>query len=724
MKHIFAQKRGKAAVFFMMVAAMLLPLFANAALPKTPPPVSKNLIVTAGEMTQNLAPEYIFSHDGHQSSLQTVDVSIAPGGSLKFFVKGSRDGASDSRYAMRVKPYYQQNPEAPTEASIVDFSRDAAWTRENTFVFPISSNITSPNSVRLFDVVLFSGRATTRGIVSDDYAVFRIRVSAPLPVIIVETSTLDITKDSALGNKTLARGSTHILAQFVLHAGAIEDVCLVGMSLSFQAPSGAFNAPTDVQNLELWIDGAQVGLTFGFVGTSTNQFFFTSNVNVCLEKNERKVLMVKGYVPLSAGSGPVSAVIDPYIYYGRSSLVEKTAIIPVIGQEMRFASANVIITPVDDETTVSGIRLPSQTPVQLGKWAVTAQNDAVTVRRITFQVKDDSGADDTSSGNFGELFLYDENNMAVPLGRIMYVPGTGNGYVRFEGLNWQIPADTVKRLVLKGVINGSGNMEPGSINAFLIRSDSSLDMDITSGSGERLSANQIDAVFGDNTANSRFATSTYYLFHNAAPTIVNRPLGTNLPISSQAPLFAYTISNGGDRTMRVESAVITVTASGLASNASTTGAIRSWQLWEANANGGLGFMIASSTQCALVGSENPVGCDVSGVAGGTLTVVFDPSNDVDNFLDNCTVSAGGSRTFYLVADTTHVFDGKTFGTVSVSARLDGATGFLPGANVHEDNWADGAIDYYYTPIGGSENIEAYSASDSYDVVGGVLSRTL
>jgi hypothetical protein len=86
--------------------------------------------------------------------------------------------------------------------------------------------------------------------------------------------------------------------------------------------------------------------------------------------------------------------------------------------------------------------------------------------------------------------------------------------------------------------------------------------------------------------------------------------------------------------------------------------------------------------------------------------------------NNLTISAGGSRTFIMTADTTNAFGGKTQGVVTISPMLDGSTG------TNGLSWSTGVMEYYYTPVGGSENGTAYTASDSYDVIGGSLSRSI
>ncbi len=544
-------------------------------------------------------------------------------------------------------------------------------------------------------------------------------------VVSVQTTNLTMSKDTSVGDKTVSKGGTQVVGQYIFQAGPAEEVCVTNVSVTFAG--GSSSAPEDMQNLELWLGNSQYGSTISSVATSSNSF----NANVCLAKNERRLATLKAYVNSNAIAGPRTATLSSVTYIGKSTsnTTTDTTSAPV-GQSNTFGDANVIISAASDSSTISSIRLPGTTEQQLGKWKVETQNETVTVKRLSFQVRDDSFADDTSAGNFGTLSLYDSANMTTPIGSASYVPGTSNGYVRFEGMNWTVAADQTKYLVLKGAVNGSGAMNVNSINVFVVRSDSTTDMDISSASGATLSTSQIDAVSGDNTDNSRFATSTFYLFHNAAPVLASQSLGTTLEQSTQAQLFKFTVTNPGDRVMRMATTTLTVSASGLTNASASTGTIQSWQLWEANASGGLGTQIGATSSGRLMGgvdsNASTGGYAINAATGNAISVIFGSQTDEsqNNAFTNLTIDPGSSRTFVLVADTSAIFNGKTTGSVSVSAKLDGATGYSNGDATEESNWSNGVLQYFYTPVGGSENSTAYSASDSYDVVGGTLTRSL
>ena len=542
----------------------------------------------------------------------------------------------------------------------------------------------------------------------------------------VQSTNLTMNKDTSYGDKKIAPSADQVIGQYVARAGNAENVTVSNIVVEFTGSTGSFNAPTDLQNLSLWYGTLQLGSTQSTVATSSNSFSFSLPV----EKNTSKVITVKAHLNAKTTAAQFATKFTSFNYVGvsTSNTTSETVSVPT-GQTMTISAANVMLSAVNDSSTISSIRLPnSVTAQQLGKWRIEAQNEGVTLDKLTLQVKDGLYADDTTAGNFGKLYLYDSANLTTPLAEADYVGGTSNGYVEFTKSSMlTLAADSVKYLVLKGVVSGSGTMNPASVNAFAIKSNSNSYMEIRSTSGGLLATSAIDETASDVAADKvNFATSTYYLFHNAAPTIANNTLGTSLQLSSQAKLFRFTVTNNGDREMRLTTTTVKVSASGMtASTAFATGTITNWQLFEANASGEPGTLLASTSTYQLTGGVMPAGTSyVNSALGNSLSISFGPAVDSNSLFDNFTVAAGSYRTFILTGDTTGIFNGKTQGTVSVTAQLDGATGFVAGAGSYEGYWADGVMEYYYTPVGGVENTTAYVASDSYDVIGDTLSRSL
>lgn len=508
----------------------------------------------------------------------------------------------------------------------------------------------------------------------------------------IETTDISASKDTSFPGGTISKGSEQVVGQFIFKAGNAEDICITNATIKLE---GGFDSSNDFNWMELWSGSTQLGSRVNTVSTSSNTFSF----NLCLVKNEAKSVTVKAYVLSSAGSGTGNVELNTFSYYGKTTNNTDSPSPAVNGQTIALGNANLVITSVNDSGTISAIRLGSQLKKQLGKWKLEAENDDITLNKLSLTTRKELGAALTDSGNFGTLYLYDSANMTTPLGTATYIAGE----VQFSGLNLKVTNGNTKNLVLLGDINST--VDVASKVAFVVTSDSSSKMEAKDSSGATLDVNQIDSVKGVNQTDSLFATSSFYLFHNAAPEIAENTFGTAIDIGSSAKVFRFVVTNNGNRAMRIGSTTISANVSGL-----TDGVMANYALYEANASGQPGTKIAQ-----VIGTSS----------NGATDVTFGTANDVNSLMDNLSIDAGSSRTFVLTADTTGMIGTKSTGVITVNASLDGITGYSTTAGSDGDQyWGDGPMQYYYTPAGGAENTTPYTASDSYDVNGTAVKYSL
>ena len=501
----------------------------------------------------------------------------------------------------------------------------------------------------------------------------------------VSATNMTLNKDTSMGSVTRSKGSTVVVGQFVAQAGTAEDVRFTGMNFSFSSTNGLIAANT-YQNLALYdSNGIQLGNTVSSVASSSNSFTF----DVAIPANSTKVFVLKALVASSASNGNLTSNVDTYTYVGKNTGNSNTGT-NVQGQTVTIGSATAGLTAVSDGSTASKIYGPSgTTQVQVGKWKLQANNEGLTLNKITFEVVNDSLVADTNSGNWGTFSLYDGSTL---LGTGTYVAG----YVSFTGLTVSVDVDSYKVLTLKCTINGSGTMDSGHINAIVIKSNSNTDMEIRSQSGSLLATSAINGG-----AVSNYATSSFYKFDDAYPTIAAASLGSSLSLGSASQIFKYTVTNSGTRDMRFASTTITVNAAGLA----TGGSIGTFKLYEANDAGGLGTLLASNSTVTLTSTTTSV------------SPVFNVGNQSNGMLADFEIAPGATRTFIVVADTTNATVGKSTGMVSVSAKIGGSTGWSGTA------WNTGNWFYQYTPVNGSP-VAITSDCDNYEVLGGTLSISM
>lgn len=508
----------------------------------------------------------------------------------------------------------------------------------------------------------------------------------------VNATSLTCYKDTAMGNVTLAPGSSSVIGQYVCSAGSSEDVRLTSVNVAFGNTGSAAN---NFQNLSLWNGSTQLGATQSVVASTSNSFSFDQ----LIARNQTVTLQLKANV-LGTASGSVSSSFSSYSYTGVASNNSGTGD-AVVGQTITVGAGNLKVTAVTDASTISRVYGPGQTGtgVQLGKWKFEATNDNVTLNKLTLQTvySNGSGAA-TTLGTYGTLSLYEEGSSSA-LDTATYV----NGDVVFEGFASAISMNGSKVYVLKATTNESGNVTNNTSTAFVIKSDSNTDMEARSGSGSLLGTATINynSSATNGAAESNFATGTHYIFHDAYPTMSALSVGTTLPLDSQAKIFKFSVTNSGTRDLRLASTTVSVTVSGLA----TGGAISDFRLYEDNGAGGLGTYLAQFSSTVASTTSNPV------------SVNFNNGNDQNSLLDNFVVAPGTTRTFIVTADTTSMLVGKTSGSVTVSSKISGSTGWSGTA------WNTGNLFYYYTPVNGSEQ-GPFSHSNSYEVSAGALSYTL
>jgi hypothetical protein len=517
----------------------------------------------------------------------------------------------------------------------------------------------------------------------------------------VSATSLSCNKDTSMGNVTRAPGATAVIGQYICTAGTSEDVRMSNVSVSFGLLTGMASAM--FQNMSLWQGPTQLGTTLSTVASTSNAFSF----DLTVPKSQTVTLQLKALV-VSGASGTVTTSFASYNYNGKSSGASGTGD-KMAGQQVAVGAGNLNITAVSDGTTLSKVYGPGQTGVQLGKWKFAVANDDVTLSKLTLQSLYSSylqGAA-TALGTFGSLSLYEGSTL---LASGSYVTGD----VVFTGFSSTIPMDSYKIYTLKGNINASGVITNNTTTAFAVKSDSNTDMEARSAAGALLGVADINynSAANNGSAESRLATSTAYIFHDAYPTMAAVSLGSALPLDSLAKVMKFTVTNSGVRDLRIGSSTLTFNVSGLTYTAGATagtpsGTIRDFRLYEDNGSGGLGSYLAQQDTQINTTTANP------------FTINFNDSNDQNSLLADFVVSPGASRTFIVTADTTNMLSTKTVGSVTLSAKISGSTGWSGSA------WNTGGLFYFYTPVGGSVNAApGYSASDSYDVNGGTLSYTL
>jgi hypothetical protein len=509
----------------------------------------------------------------------------------------------------------------------------------------------------------------------------------------VNPTALSCFKDTSMGNVTRATGATTVVGQFVCTAGTSEDVRLSNVTINFGGTGTVANV---YQNLSLW-DGStatpvQLGSTVSSPATTSNNFSF----DLTVAKSQTKTLKLMAYI-VPGQTGTLSSSIFSASFVGKDSNNTGDLSASVTGQTVTVGTGSLRITSVSDASTISRVYGPDQTSgVQLAKIQADATSDQVTLNKITFQsIYSGNSAAATTLGTFGSFSLYEEGGTTA-LATANYV----NGDVVFTGFSSTIPMDGFKVYVLKGNTNGSGVITSNTTTAFVVKSDSNTDIEATSGSGSLLGTDEIYGTPTNTTvAESKFATGTSYMFHDAYPSMQGVSLGSALTLDSQAKIFKFSVTNSGSRPLRLASTTVSVSVSGLVG-----GSITDFRLYEDN-NGSLGTYLAQYV-ATLTSSSVSFG------------PTFNAANAQNNLFDNLVVNPNSTRTFIVTANTSAMNTGRASGsTLTLTAKIAGSTGWNGTA------WGTGNMLYYYTPVAGTEQ-GPFTASNSYEVTAPSLTNSL
>lgn len=513
----------------------------------------------------------------------------------------------------------------------------------------------------------------------------------PANTLTVQSASLTAAKNTSVGNSTLAASSQNvILGSFKLQGGSAEDVNVSQIVVDF---NGSVTS-TYLENVGLYVDGSMIGSEIVTPVAASNTF----SVDLTVYKNQVRTVDIKGDIKSDAANGEnhiasVSAITATGAITGESAI---TSPMNVILQTMAYGAAQLKIT--NDSSVESKILLPSTTKQLIAISKYEAVNADITLKKVTYAVRNGANAAEGTAADFGDIELRKADGTVLATAPV--VDSGATSLVTFTGFTYKITSGMTDKLYLYAEVNASGVMTPASINTVSVYSDSNSYLEAYSDTGLLSTSNVGDSNVAG--ADSYFCTSSPMLYHNTAPVIAkssSSPSGVQTP-STETEVFKFTVNNPGTRDMRIVTTSVYVSVSGLAG----LGSVSSFNLYD-------GSTLLATNSTASITSSSP-----------TSSVNFDLSNDVSSRLVDFVVSPGETKTFKVTVNSSNIRTGQSSSSnnVYLTASLDGATGYSSGDTTHEADWANGVIYYFYTPVNGSENATAYSASDSYDVTGSTL----
>ncbi len=207
--------------------------------------------------------------------------------------------------------------------------------------------------------------------------------------------------------------------------------------------------------------------------------------------------------------------------------------------------------------------------------------------------------------------------------------------------------------------------------------------------------------------------SAWFLVHDAVPTAASLPLINHVQGVTDE-IARFEVRNYGQVPLTLQSLLVNLASTGLlmsTSSSSTYDQVRDFRLYDdagtaiAFAPGGV--RLSATTTNGTVSFSSSTSINGGWQANATIPATFGGSY--------------GSRTFSLRADTVGIRNVPMPTLRTVQATVPGMTGYAMGNSSYEPNWADGGAVYRYVPAGYTQQRGPFSASDSYPVLGTVVS---
>lgn len=292
----------------------------------------------------------------------------------------------------------------------------------------------------------------------------------------VKAPTLDVSLSGTPVSQSFVKGTPDVPFLGISLRAVADDIKVTTIKITSSQSSIAADPQdkNDVTSLRLFDGGTQVGTVKSLTGSAAPYTATFDNLNYVIPKGATKVLTVKANISSAATSGnayhlmvvdvadttgedvvavdsdgnePTYQVAGTNTDTGGNSLNGATTVRVSV---LSAGSMNVATAPSDADSK-AGIILANSSKVTLAKFNFTANNEALTVKKLRVVLDSDTATQAGSAGVADEvyrIYLFDSANNVV---------GDAGGYavasierVNIENLNWSVGKDETKTLVIKG----------------------------------------------------------------------------------------------------------------------------------------------------------------------------------------------------------------------------------------------------------------------------------
>lgn len=566
----------------------------------------------------------------------------------------------------------------------------AGQTRELWLQLDISSGATAGNTVG-FQL------ASTADITSTDATGNAVTESGTFPI---NGSTFTMTtvsnpliasltvNNSSIGTQVTAGTQNNIVGAFSF-TGTNSKTYLKGIKFTI---IGSANK-TDLRNVKLYVNGAQVGSTLASVGSDGTAYFDLSSSPATLNTGSNNIQVFSDVMGSPSFTFQFE-VLNAYDVYAFDSQYN----VPVTagsntGIQVTIKQGNITVT--QDTGTPTGNIAKGQNNVTLAKYDFYAAGEAVKVKFLSFQLAFTGGTgatldkyiknvhlDDDAGGQLGTTISSLTTTVTCTDGTMSPATSTATNCFGSSSspINYTIPANTTRVLSLKGDVQSTADFS--NVTASLLASTNSNLQGLTSSQSANSGSASGGALSLASSAitvskNSGFGTATYaansanhkvgsYSFtassaegvtmsnltvttgaygdemQNLKVMIGSTQFGVTTPSLSASTAYSF---SGTPFTVAAGATVLVDVYSDLLSNASGT-LTSATQL-----SGCSGSGLVSYTAISCTGANAPTGQNVLIAGQPALTIQADSSNPASNVL--VMGSTGNTLAAYLFTETSN-----------------------------------------------------------------------
>ncbi len=263
----------------------------------------------------------------------------------------------------------------------------------------------------------------------------------------LSSSLLTVTQNNALGNQNITANSTHVkVGSYSFTASSASGVTVNTLTIT-----GGVSAGTDFQNLGVWVNGVQFGVTQGVVSNSGVYSFSGSPFTAAAGATQN----VDVYADILSGAVSMATAATTLSGCSATSVVSYTAISCTganapAGQGITISGQATVTVTADSTNPASAQIVMGSTGNTIAAFRFTETSNVENVKLTDVTVTDSIASTSTVKAAFSNLALYQGSTLLGTAGSAVVSSTTAYNYSFHFGTPVVVPQANSVSLLLKG----------------------------------------------------------------------------------------------------------------------------------------------------------------------------------------------------------------------------------------------------------------------------------